>query len=68
MTVKTLFQKYLKSTAHISVINEAGSFLYTGSLKDAWKMRWIWEYREVVNVEGIGSENDIMITVTERIF
>ena len=42
--------------------------MYTGSLKDAWKMRWIWEYREVVNVEGIGSENDIMITVTERIF
>jgi hypothetical protein len=68
MTVKKFFEKFLKSTAHITVCNEAGSIMYTGPLKDVWKMRWLWEYREVVTVDGIGDENDLFITVTERIF
>ena len=55
---------YLNMDAKISIIDQRGNFLFTGKCGDAPNIAF--SGRNVIKVEGIGSEDDLMIYVTDR--
>lgn len=64
MKVKTFFEKYLNDDSIICLCEENGNINYTGRLGDA--PFWAWQGREFIKVEGLGCENDLMITTSAR--
>lgn len=64
MTVRNFFDKYLNVNAIITLADERGNILYEGRCGDA--PFHTWRKREVVNIEGLGMLDDIIITIRER--
>lgn len=64
MKVKTFFEKYLNMDSIICLYESNGDINYTGRLGDA--PFWTWQGREFIKVDGLGSENDLMIMTSGR--
>lgn len=64
MKVKEFFEKYLNTDAIICLCEENGNINYTGRLGDA--PFWAWQGRDVIKVDGLGTENDLIIMTTGR--
>lgn len=64
MTVTEFLTKYLQTDAIITLVDEKGNVLHEGTCGDA--PFYAWNNRELISVEGLGSLNDLIITVGER--
>lgn len=62
-TMKFTFN-YLNDDAIVTFCNTAGSIIYTGRLGDMM-VRLIRDTK-VVNIEGLGNENDLIITIEKE--
>lgn len=64
MTVYTFMDKYLKEDAMITLEDEAGNIMYEGIAGKA--PFCIWRKRTVLHVEGLGSLDDLIITMSGK--
>ena len=61
MTTFKFLTDYISDDAIITIVNTHGSIKYTGKCGEM--PRYIYAHTEFVKIEGLGTENDLIITV-----
>ena len=61
MTAFKFLSDYINGEATVCISNDKGSIRYEGKLNDM--PRWVISHMEFVSIEGLGSKNDLIITV-----
>jgi hypothetical protein len=64
MTTFKFLCKYIRDEAIVSIVNDKGSIKYCGKWLDMPFS--IIAQTEFVSIDGLGSENDLIITVTDK--
>ena len=65
MNTNKFLRHYLSMEARVTICNDRGSILYEGRLGDV-PARLTNYYTKVKSVEGLGSQDDLIITVTKE--
>lgn len=65
MNTNKFLRHYLSMEARVTICNDRGSILYAGRLGDT-PARITNYYSKVKSVEGLGAQDDLIITVTRE--